>query len=118
MMMAEHELKSWPEHFEDVARGEKRFELRWNDRDFKRGDILFLREWQRGGTDEVVGAGKYTGRELRVIVTFIIRAGEDEPTYDALSKGWIVMSFKPFINSIGMSVQSGTSNVKVKEPSV
>ncbi len=37
-----HQLKIWPEYFEAVQRGSKRFEIRKNDRDYQVGDILIL----------------------------------------------------------------------------
>lgn len=40
-----HDLKCWPVFFAPLARGEKTFELRVNDRDYKVGDLLLLREW-------------------------------------------------------------------------
>lgn len=40
-----HELKILPKWFEDVAHGLKNFEIRKNDRDYKFGDILILKEW-------------------------------------------------------------------------
>lgn len=40
-----HELKILPEYFNDVKKGRKNFELRINDRDYKVGDMLCLREW-------------------------------------------------------------------------
>jgi len=40
-----HELKVWPEYFEPVAGGWKRFELRKDDRGFKVGDAVVLKEW-------------------------------------------------------------------------
>ena len=43
--MAEHTLKTWPKPFEAVWEDKKRFEFRQNDRDFKVGDRLVLREW-------------------------------------------------------------------------
>lgn len=40
-----HELKILPQHFRDWKAGIKRCEVRLNDRDFKVGDTLHLREF-------------------------------------------------------------------------
>jgi hypothetical protein len=53
-----HELKVWPEFFEPLQSGVKTFDLRRNDRGFKLGDMLHLREWSPDSP------GGYTGREL------------------------------------------------------
>jgi hypothetical protein len=64
--MKTHELKSWPEFFQPMFTGEKRFELRRNDRDYLPGDLLILREWEpREG-------GKYSGRTLYMLVTYVL----------------------------------------------
>ena len=39
-----HELKIWNEYFEEVFMGYKTFEVRKNDRDFKKGDTLILKK--------------------------------------------------------------------------
>lgn len=44
-MIKKHELKIWPEYFKQSQLGHKNFELRLNDRDFKVGDLLLLKEW-------------------------------------------------------------------------
>ncbi len=44
-MSKTHYLKTWPQFFEAVARGEKTFEIRRNDRNFLVGDDLILRKW-------------------------------------------------------------------------
>lgn len=63
-----HILKTWPEYFEAVNAGSKTFELRKNDRGFAVGDVLLLREY-RPETDF------YSGREIEVKITFILRSG-------------------------------------------
>ena len=66
-----HELKTWPEFFNATRNGEKKFELRRNDRDFKVGDQLFLKEWNPEVTQSCNVQG-YTGRELLVRVDYIM----------------------------------------------
>lgn len=66
--MTEHELKTWPEYFEPTWNGLKRFEFRKNDRDFKQGDVLRLREWDPK-------TEKYTGREIAAMVAYVLYSG-------------------------------------------
>jgi hypothetical protein len=85
-MSTEHELKAWPEPFAAVLTGAKRYEIRRADRDFKVGDVLWLREWQpeRAGSYKVVGTAAtwvarpahYTGRDIRCRVTYMTHAGQ------------------------------------------
>ena len=49
----EHDLKIEPVYFEQKLYGHKPWEIRKNDRNYKEGDILQLREWENGS---------YTGR--------------------------------------------------------
>ena len=60
--MKMHELKIWPEFFEPVLNGKKTFEIRIDDRGFKIGDDLLLREYQ---------SQTYTGREIKKTITYI-----------------------------------------------
>lgn len=55
-----HELKIFPRHFYGVKMGQKKAEFRVDDRGFKTGDTLRLREWHEGD---------FTGREISVVVT-------------------------------------------------
>lgn len=63
-----HELKLMPEYFDVVANGEKTFEFRYNDRGFQKGDFLRLREYN----DKAYGSLKYTGREIFVVITYVL----------------------------------------------
>ena len=60
-----HELKTWPKYYEQVELGAKTFEIRKYDRSFNTGDILVLREYNND-------TGKYTGKKLSVIVSYIL----------------------------------------------
>lgn len=74
-----HELKTWPEYYTEVLRNRKRFELRKDDRPFKAGDILRLREWNPE-TQE------YTGSFCDRLITYVLRDTEHlAPGYCALS---------------------------------
>lgn len=78
-----HELKCWPEPFEATIQGDKTFEIRTMDRPFKKGDTLWLREWNPKTV-------QYSGRECRVEVTFIAM-----PSQWKLPPDVCVMSIKP-----------------------
>ena len=43
--MTLHDLKCWPKFYNEIAMGRKTVEVRNNDRGFKTGDVLTLREW-------------------------------------------------------------------------
>lgn len=59
-----HELKTLPKYFRAVLENKKTFEVRKNDRDFKVGDILILKEWTpRKG---------YSGNEISKKITYIL----------------------------------------------
>lgn len=57
-----HELKIIPKWFTLVSKGIKNFEIRKNDRDYKIGDTLILKEWEKG---------RYTGREIKREVEYV-----------------------------------------------
>ena len=72
-----HELKLRREFFNDMRLGIKKFEIRKDDRDYKVGDALFLKE-----IDE---AGGETGRYLVRQVDYIYRGEFCLPGYCVMS---------------------------------
>ena len=69
--MTEHELKCWPEYFNAILEGRKHFEVReGTDRVYFTNDTLWLREWDQTTQD-------YTGRELKVKVTYVHNGPDD-----------------------------------------
>ncbi len=75
-----HGLKTLPIHYEDVRLRRKHFEIRSDDRNYKVGDYLDLKEW----------SGTYTGRSCMRKVTHIL---SDCPEY-GLKEGFIIMSIE------------------------
>lgn len=67
-----HELKTWPDYFEKILSGEKNFEVRKNDRGFKTGDTLVLKEWVLKGFEGNTKLGNYTGREIVKTAGYIL----------------------------------------------
>ena len=81
-----HKLKLNTDYYDDSARGVKTFEIRKNDRNFKVGDILELREWVWSGLD---GQGAYTGNVYWKIITYIL---EDKAF---LKEGYVCIAVAP-----------------------
>jgi hypothetical protein len=79
MARQHHYLKIKPQYFIAVECGIKPFEIRFNDRNFMVGDILHLQEFCDG---------KYTGRELRREVCYMI----NDPEY--CKEGFVVLGLK------------------------
>jgi hypothetical protein len=68
-----HELKTWPPFFESVLDGSKTFEIRRDDRAYAVGDTLCLKEWDPNGSTGY--GGKYTLREVKCLVTYVMHGG-------------------------------------------
>lgn len=76
MSKQHHYLKIKPEYYQAIERGEKTFEVRFNDRDYKKYDVLHLQEWC---------GGEYTGREIIADVSYLL----DDPDY--CKEGFVIM---------------------------
>jgi hypothetical protein len=75
-----HELKTWPEFFNDIVNGNKPFEVRKDDRGYRAGDILRLREFDPCKEE-------YSGREAYRRITYRVPkdpAGSPVPPVDGL----------------------------------
>lgn len=78
MIAMKHELKTWPEFFQPVKRGEKTFEIRENDRDFQVGDELWLREYVPPPASDPDDPGIYTGDHVTKRVTYMTTFGQSD----------------------------------------
>ena len=85
MGMKVHELKILPEYYDAVRFGDKRFEIRKNDRDFHTGDILRLKEFD---------GKEYTGEEIDVVVRYILH---DFEFPDGIKPGYCIMAIDTMV---------------------
>ena len=77
-----HELKIYPHYFQEIVDGNKTFEVRKNDRGFRVGDTVILKEW-----DNI----KYSGREIHARITYIL-----DDKFIGLANGYVAFSIKVF----------------------
>lgn len=73
-----HELKILPEYFNQVISGNKNWELRKNDRGFKVGDLIVIKEWVE----------RYTGRSSLGTIKFILE------NYTGIENGYCILSIE------------------------
>lgn len=73
----EHTLKTWPQYFDAIERGEKPFEVRRDDRGFQRGDVLVLQRTYPESlhTVETDHQGRVK-REIRRRITYVLTGGQ------------------------------------------
>lgn len=63
------EKKIWPEYFDEIVKGNKKFELRLADFACKKGDTLVLKEWNPKTKE-------YTGRIIEKQVGYVSKINE------------------------------------------
>jgi len=81
MSRQHHYLKTETEYYQAIERGEKKFELRKNDRGFKKYDMLYL--------EEVVNGVK-TGRSLPPVeIQYVLK----DCTKYGLSDGYCILNW-------------------------
>ncbi len=90
--MATFEKKIWPEYFDLVASGKKKYELRLGDFQPQEGDTLLLKEW-----DPIKKS--YTGRSINKKIIYSKTFSFDDltkffPKEEILEKGITVCSLE------------------------
>lgn len=78
--MKTHHLKTIQPFFDEILSGDKQFELRKNDRDFKAGDTAWLEEY-----DSKLDA--YSGRKIRCTICYVLT------DFPGLQKEYCIFAF-------------------------
>ena len=82
------EKKVWPEYFQKIIEGKKKYELRLADFNIEEGDFILLREWKPETKN-------YTGREIKKKVSFVLKTKDIKfwPKEDINKFGLQIISF-------------------------
>ena len=56
-----HSLKTWPYYYQQIIDGIKTYEIRLNDRNFKTGDLLLLKEYD---SNLLIYTGRFEARQV------------------------------------------------------
>lgn len=80
MSRKHHYIKCETQYYQAVERGEKKFELRLNDRDYKKHDLVYLDEFANSD---------YTGRRIGPFEIQYIMYG---PIF-GLAEGWCIFNW-------------------------
>lgn len=78
--MRVHNLKIHSQYFWDVMAGKKTFDVRKNDRNYRVGDALILREWENNN---------YSGREMSVRITYML-----DDAFVGIIPGYVVLGIE------------------------
>ena len=88
--MAVIKKKIWPEYFDAVASGKKKYELRLNEFEVHEGDTLVLEEWDPKMKE-------YTGRKTEKKVTYVRTFQINKlywPEEEIKKKGLVILSLE------------------------
>lgn len=85
--LMDHHLKIWPQYYQESVSGQKKAQLRKNDRDYRVGDRLILHEWNPE-------LGIFTGPEAYVKVTDVMKDCE------GLVPGFCILSVEQKLGSL------------------
>jgi hypothetical protein len=88
--------------------GAKRMEIRFDDRGYRVGDELTLREWDPGTlVFEIGSSGRYTGRVCHRTVTHLLHGGQF-----GLAEGYVALSLD--VDLSGSTEQTATQALAVR----
>ena len=89
--MAIIKKKIWPEYFDSVSSGKRKYDLRLQDFEVKEGDQLILEEWDPK-------TKQYTGRTIEKKVTYVSKFKMDDdkwwPEDEIIEKGLQIISIE------------------------
>jgi len=102
-----HELKTIQPFFDEIINGRKTFEFRLNDRDFKAGDTVVLKEFNQE-------FNTYSGREVEGVITYVLEGFGTIPEHYCIFSFKIDL-FKFFVNFVKPELKSCQNGIGKSE---
>lgn len=88
--MVDHILKTLPDYWYAIERGEKPFEVRRDDRGFQKGDILILRRLEKTSTGSLrLDYSQDSYHDLHRKITYVLTGGQF-----GIEPGYVVLGLK------------------------
>lgn len=75
------DVKCVQPYFDEIMKGNKKFEIRWNDRNYQLNDVVILKEYNK--VSKI-----FSGRYIKVKIMYIL------DNFAGMKKGFIIFSFK------------------------
>lgn len=97
--MREHYIKITKHHYEAVLDGTKRAEIRNNDREYQKGDLLYLEEVE---IEQPSGVPKHTGRVIKATASYVTNYLQKD--------GIVVISIVPLQEIGELTLDTGGQN--------
>ena len=80
-----HKLKCLTPYYEAIVRGDKKFDIRWDDRGFQKGDIVELLHFDGSGYVKGTSGHAYS---IQKEIKYILTGGRF-----GIEPGWVVLGF-------------------------
>jgi len=90
-----HEVKSWPQYFQPVLFSKKTWEHRINDRDYRVGDLILMREWVPGDYIRADRETRFTGKWVLAEITSV------HGGLPGMAEGYCILNI--FVQEVGMN---------------
>lgn len=88
-MVVEHVLKTLPDYWDAVERGEKTFEVRRDDRGFQKGDVLILQRLHKSALGHRLDYRNGKPVQIRREISYVLTGGQF-----GIEPGYVVLGLK------------------------
>ncbi len=86
--MTQHKLKCWTPYYNAIVAGDKKFDVRRDDRGFQKGDTVLLEQFDPGKMRYVMSGGGTRPYSIEKKIKYILTGGQF-----GIEPGYVVLGF-------------------------